>query len=354
MKVRKYFNTWKTTCPLLNYCNFCNFKIHESCCYFINIVVKTGECSIKCPSLKLCHSKNLKKLINEINKKNSSIYREFNFKINNPLKSLPEKYNPRIQINSENQRIKHIRFIKENEIKSIVVSLKSIISDSRSRFSKMVSSDLHSFLKYNDFIILQTTIPDIKCDKIFQNIEAYKKLLIRLNPDAITTLDSSFYLIQPTFLTKNNINEVVQNNFKLKDIDIPQIGLIPPTFSKFRVPFLKYMLKCGYKIIALPLLGANTSKDLDIIRNLMASLNRLRSEYDFRVLALHTSPRSQFKADYYSSFTWNMFSNKSNYSENQLSNLKSIKIKEYNTLTKEYSLQKKISDYFGRQSPTQL
>ena len=107
------------------------------------------------------------------------------------------------------------------------------------------------------------------------------------------------------------------------------------------------MLKIGYKIIAIPLFEVNKFKEIDILNQIMADLNYYKLNYNFKVLALHTSPRNRFKADYYSSLTYYVIPNKSSFSIEQLTSLRRQKIFFYRTIAKNTSLQRKISDYIG-------
>lgn len=301
-------------CPFMTYCNYCEPSNYKNCCLYSKLQNNDFK---KCDSYRCINSydcidirdgKILEEYIPKLN-----FLGKFNYQIKKPLKKFNQCFIPRIDIFSSRNRNKQIKVIKELNINTIAISLQDLMSEDKDLIIKSsFIEDLHNILKYNDKILLVTNISDVFCEKILNNTYRYMDLLQILNPDIITTFDANFYVSQPYFINMDRIRWIMEANELMKDLDIFQIGIIPPAPYIFFKAILKQMLEIGYKTVGIPLLEINRDRNFDLRYKFLNIIYNFNYKYKFNFILISTNPpkiqsigsKKSVYADCFSSHSW--------------------------------------------------
>ncbi|MHA1251611.1 MAG: hypothetical protein ACTSRP_16590 [Candidatus Helarchaeota archaeon] len=307
----KYHNKLNK-CKLLSLCGICTNYKQFQCCILKRL--KGEISSINCIEINCININDCKKAIegklsiDSIPKINN--FFNNNYRVRNPLCEFKEPYYPVIQIESKSTLKNQINLIKKLQIRGIVVSLQKIFSVKEEYFiKKPYFCDLHDFLNYDGEIILTTNIADEYCNILIKNSQKIPEMLKRLNPNAFTTFDANFYYTQPTFITLIQLDKIFKTNGKVSNLNIKQIGLVPP----IKMPFFKIailsQLNYNHKTIAIPLQELNKRQTVEsryykqIINNQCISY---ASKFKFKFILLSTSPTKKIYANSFSSMSWNI------------------------------------------------
>jgi len=343
------------TANIIKQQNFCQFsylcQFCTSCCLSKRLKEKDFEkCySYQCINSPYCieaiegllSSKDIPKL--------NSIFRT-KYKVKKPFNRFNQSFIPRINISSEKTRSTLIKIIEEQNLDTIAVSLQDLLSEDKNLIiipSKL--EDLHKLLNFEGKILLLTNIKDIYCEKllVLDNLFKFIDSLKILNPDIITTIDANFYISQPFFITIYQLSRIIEANKYLKDLDIYQIGLIPPLPLKIFKKFLEIMLKIGYKTIGIPLLEINRCRDFSLRRKIMRALNDFKLTYNFEFILISTKPYNKTQIDCFSSHSWITRNTKSLKFQEKIKVWKNNLIKDINMAEKARK-SKNIIDYLRR------
>lgn len=301
-------------CPFIPYCNYCEPSNYKNCCLYSKLQNNDfKKCnSYRCINSYDCIDMREGKILEEhIPKLN--FLDKVNYQIKKPLKKFTQCFIPRIDISSSKNRNKQIEVIKELNVSTIAISLQDIMSEDKDLIIKSsLIEDLHNILNYNDKILLITNISDAFCEKILNNAYRYIDLLQILNPDIITTFDANFYVSQPYFISMDRIRWIMEANELIKDLDIFQIGIIPPAPFLFFKAILKKMLDIGHKTVGIPLLEINRDRNFELRYKFLNTIYNFKSKFKFNFILISTNPpkiqsigsKKLVLADCFSSHSW--------------------------------------------------
>ncbi len=275
-------------CTYLDHCYYCEPSNYKNCCLYSKLLNNDLK---KCKSLRCINSYDCidmidgKILVDHIPK--IDFVKNANYQINQPLINFNQSFIPRIDFYSAKNRNKQIEVIKELNIKTVAISLQDLMSDDKDLLIKStLVDDLHRMLNFEDKILLLTNMNDVYCEKILNNIYRYMDLLQILNPDIITTFDANFYISQPYFVLVDRIRWILKANEIIKDLEIFQIGLVPPVPYIFFKTILKQMLEIGYKTVGIPLLEINRDKNYELRHEILKILYNFKSKYEFNFILI--------------------------------------------------------------------
>ena len=98
---------------------------------------------------------------------------------------------------------------------------------------------------------------------------------------------------------------ILKANERIKDLDIAQVGLVPPSPKQFFKPTLETFLNLNYKTICIPFAELNKENNphRDFIIEIVQEFKSMNN-YEFKYLLLSTSPTKKYYADYYSTHSW--------------------------------------------------
>ncbi|MEJ2250024.1 MAG: hypothetical protein P8Y97_10230, partial [Candidatus Lokiarchaeota archaeon] len=319
-------------CKFVNLCGTCDINYARNCCLYS--ILKKGNFKLCmknniCPNVKVCEkavdgSLIRSSLFNRIIPTIEDIS-EINFTIKKPYEKFSQAFIPRIEIGRKDYE-EQVEVFNILNINTIAVSLRRLLSRKiKYLIKKSYLKDLHETVKFDGKIMLITTVHDYYCIKLMNKIDQYLDELKILNPDIITTFDANFYLDQPLFITAIQTFNILKANEKIKDVDIAQVAIIPPSPKQFFKPTLETFLNINYKTICIPLAELNKEKNKyrDIIIKEIKKFKSMKN-YNFEYLLLSTSPSSKYFADCYSTLSWYIkrktaiFSSKKNYWTNKL------------------------------------
>ncbi len=302
-------------CPAEDICRYCNFNISKKCCLYKRIQVLNFN---RCFSQDCVNSQDCVEVLNEylyrirksIQISDIPTLEEIlsnYYIVEKPFKNLNDHLVPRMDINSINKRKMHISLIQDLNFEIVAVSLQEMMSTSQKFLLKSnFLCDLHDLLQFNGKILLLTNISDYFCEKILdqKNLFKFIDLLRILNPDIITTFDTNFYHIQPLFITLFQLNRILKANYYLKDLNIYQIGLVPPIPLFLFKKVCSLMIKMGYKTIGVPLQEINKNHEFKFRDYLVGILNEFKLRYGIKFILISTNPYFKSHVDCFSSHTW--------------------------------------------------
>lgn len=299
-------------CKYVNLCTKCDISLQKKCCLYSRI--EKGNFNL-CKKLKICPNLIVCEKAVDGTLSRSSLFNKIiptvediskiDFTIKNPYEKFSQDFIPRIELSRKDYE-EQIEVFKELNINTIAVSLKRLLSNKLNLIIKeSFLKDLHQIFKFDGEILLITTVHDYHCIKLMNNIEQYVNDLKILNPDIITTFDANFYLDQPLFITATQTLNILKANEVIKDLDIAQVGLVPPSPKQFFKTTLEAFLNLNYKTICIPFAELNKEKNShrDFILNTIQEIKSMRND-DFEYLLLSTSPTKKYYADCYSSPSW--------------------------------------------------
>lgn len=302
-------------CPTTEICRYCNIKMALRCCFYGKIQFQnffkclSSKCvnSLDCTEIKNDFLYSIEKRIHITDIPTIEEILANSYVVKRPFKELKTHFIPRIDLNSVNTRKKHVSLITNLNFEILAVSLQDIISNNPKLILKSnYLCDLHDLLKFNGKILLLTNIYDHFCEKILNPNYFFEfiDLLKILNPDIITTFDANFYTIQPLFITLYQLNRILKANFYLNNLNIHQIGLVPPIPLHLFKEVCKLMIKLGYKTIGVPLQEINKNHEFIFRDYIVGILNEFKLNYGINFILISTHPYSKAHIDCFSSHTW--------------------------------------------------
>jgi len=352
----------KVDCEFVNLCGSCDINYARNCCLYS--ILKKGNFKL-CKKNKICPNVNVcEKAVDGFLIRSSLFNRtiptiedisKINFSIKKPYEKFSQVFIPKIEVGRKDYE-EQVEVFKELNINTIAVSLKRLLSNKINFLIKeSYLKDLHEIVKFDGKIMLITTVHDYNCIKLMNNIDQYLNELKILKPDIITTFDANFYLDQPLFITAFQTFNILKANEKIKDVDIAQVAMIPPSPKQFFKPTLETFLNINYKTICIPFAELNKEKNSyrDIIIKKIQEVKSMKN-YNFEYLLLSTTPTSKYFADCYSTLSWYIkrktaiFFSKKKYWTNKLKKYQLIienKREQKKRQEQEEKKQKKITNY---------
>ncbi|MBN1215552.1 MAG: hypothetical protein JXA99_08910 [Candidatus Lokiarchaeota archaeon] len=316
-------------CPYLRLCKYCNSIQKKRCCLHHSV---SNNDMIMCYNLECVNSHDcidaIENILKPIQIPSIKDIISNNFTVKKPLLDLKTNFIPRIDLFSSKKRNEQIKIIERNNIPILAISLQNLLSSKKDQILKNnFNKDIHDIIDFNGKILLVTNISDHFCEKLLSNIDQYISALKILKPDIITTFDANFYLTQPIFITKYQLNQILIANNRIKDLNIYQIGLVPPVQVKYFEIILDRMLNNNYKVIGIPFLEINRDKKRKLKQNYIDILNKFKQKYDFKFILISTNPDKKIMSDCYISQSWVKIKNSRNLNLQEKIKLWDVRIK---------------------------
>ena len=343
-----------SNCPFTDLCKFCTNYFFNICCLHKTCKKKDFKKCIEiglCPNLYVCQdaisgklsrmalfNKNIIPSLEDI--------KSFEYFVKKPFKKFNNRFIPRIEVFGDKFK-NQMKIIKKLEIDFIAVSLADFISNIEGEILKEnFKNDLHDRLDFDGKVLLQTNIPDCYCIKIMENHLKYIDAINCLKPDIITTFDANFYLDQPIFINSIQIINILNANLSIRELDIPQIFLLPPVPLPLFKSIFEVFLKSNHSSICIPVAEFSKSKNRYILK-ILQHINSIRdkSDKEFELLLLSKSPDIKMYADCYSSNAWT----KIKYRNSEKDYLNKMERKLHRTIqnANELKFQKTLFSYLG-------
>jgi hypothetical protein len=207
--------------------------------------------------------------------------------------TLPSTFLPEVKLASQDKS-RAMAIIREANVPIIAISLGEFYHGTRMlrrRLQIARTIGLRRFLHFDGQVLLTTDFPDELCEYFLGRPQELRANVEGLNPDFVTTPDSSCYHNIPAAISLRNIRRAIIATEYLAGTDAQLIGLALGSNTEQLVQHSQFLTRLGCRILAVPL-------------------------YEFRRLGLHELARHRITwkgdrlvlADYYSSWSWFPFS----------------------------------------------
>lgn len=298
-----------SSCDLANVCQTCNaLEAPWECCYWDS--KNGGLCRFHGSSFHVGHSKLTSH--SWASALESSLSKAENIVSSVRLSSqdsFPSPFIPEVKLGIKNSS-RALAIIRETGVPIIAVSLGEFYNGTRELARLRVARTLgmRRLLHFDGQVLLTTDVPDELCEHFLRHPEALRDTVKCLNPDFVTTPDTSCYHNIPAAISLYNICRAVIATGYLVDVNAKVVGLALGSNTNQLLQHARSLIKMGCKILAVPLYEFRRLGLHQLARH---RVTLLRRDSGAKTLALSCSPwrgERLILADYYSSWSWFPFS----------------------------------------------